>query len=80
MLIIQTLFTNLLKNIKGVEICMFEWSHWTRIDLRKPNTFPPADTPLLLYIEGEGQVVGKIVDKRYWEKTIKPSYYLPQHS
>ena len=61
---------------KGTGDCMFEWGQWTRIDLRKPKTLPPADTSLLLYVEGEGQVVGKIVDKRYWEKTVKATHYL----
>ena len=54
----------------------FDWDKWTRIDLRKPTTYPPADVSVLTYIEGEGQVVAKFVGKRYWEKTEKPTHYL----
>lgn len=55
----------------------FDWGKWTRIDLRRPTTYPPVDVSVLTYIEGEGQVVAKFVGKRYWEKTKgKPTHYL----
>lgn len=49
---------------------------WTRIDLRKPKTLPPADKPLLAYIEGEGQVVVRFVGRSLLEKVKNPTHYL----
>ena len=55
----------------------FDWGKWIRIDLRSPSTLPPADLPVLTYIEGEGQVVAKFVGKKSWEVTVgKPTHYL----
>lgn len=49
---------------------------WTRIDLRKPRTLPPADKPLLAYIEGEGQIVVRFVGRSLLEKVKTPTHYL----